>query len=356
MQVLIDQGARLNGETKKKETPLYLASARGRADTITALVAAVQDRPAFIEIAGPDGNRPLHVAAKHGHVDAIAALLKAGADVNAQNATAAGKLSPLMLAAQQGHADAVMELLKAGGNLNAPDKVGRTPLIYAVMNGFASIAKILLNAGANVNAADTSLNTVAHYAAAYGWLSSVKLLHRIGAALWSLNDWGYSPMACAALKGRYDVSRFLINHAPEAGAIDFLDADGATLLFLQCKHAEDVDEIEFLLSKGADPNRATTAEEYPIQRLLSRLQYKYYATALLKALRLLLNYGARVTGPALDKHSTPLVLAIRAQSKEAFDLLLPRSELTPAVWLAAVANGMGFTEALLNHAPEERFS
>ncbi|OQR89167.1 hypothetical protein ACHHYP_06440 [Achlya hypogyna] len=93
MQVLIEQGAKLDGTTKHKETPLYLASARGRADTITALVAAAPNRFAFIEVPGPDGNRPLHVAAMHGHADVVAVLLAAGAKVNVENASAVTETS-----------------------------------------------------------------------------------------------------------------------------------------------------------------------------------------------------------------------------------------------------------------------
>ncbi|KDO24177.1 hypothetical protein SPRG_10605 [Saprolegnia parasitica CBS 223.65] len=351
MRILLDAGANATAKTTAKETPLHWASSFGRAETVKLLLESMpaEMRSGYLEGLSPNGFRALHIAAVRGHAAVVTALLDAGAELNAATASNHGKLSALALAAEAGHADVVDVLLRARAPVDIRDKLRRTPLILAVMNGYSAVATTLLNAGADANAADTSLNTVMHYAASYGWRSCVRLLHSVGAEAWSRNDWGYTPMACAALKGRYDVSRFLIDHATDPGAIDFVDANGASMLFLQCQLAESTDELTFLLEKGADPNRATMDECTPIQQVLQRLATSEEATkpALLAMLTLLLKHGATVDGPALKKHGQPLSLAMRAQSKPAFDLLLPTTTVTAATWFVAVTSGAEFVEALL---------
>ncbi|EQC28945.1 hypothetical protein SDRG_13283 [Saprolegnia diclina VS20] len=351
MRILLDAGADATSKTTAKETPLHWASSSGRTETLKLLLESMpaEMRSGYLEGLSPNGFRALHIAAVRGHAAVVTALLDAGAEINAATASNHGKLSALALAAEAGHADVVGVLLGARAPVDIRDKLRRTPLILAVMNGHSAVATTLLNAGADANAADTSLNTVMHYAASYGWRSCVRLLHSVGAEAWSRNDWGYTPMACAALKGRYDVSRFLIDHATDAGAIDFVDADGASMLFLQCQLAESTDELTFLLEKGADPNRATTEERTPLQQLLQRLANSEEATkpVLLEMVTLLLKHGAIVDGPVFEKHGQPLSLAIRAKSKPAFDLLLSKATVTAGTWTAAVTSGAEFVEALL---------
>ena len=64
-------------------------------------------------------------AAKSGETDRVRELLRAGAPVDARDATDA---TPLHEAAWFGHTDTARVLLRAGAVADASDKIGRTPL------------------------------------------------------------------------------------------------------------------------------------------------------------------------------------------------------------------------------------
>ncbi|OQR90677.1 hypothetical protein THRCLA_09240, partial [Thraustotheca clavata] len=358
MRVLLDAGVNINAKTNQKETPLYLASSFGRLETVKLLLQRISSDELSTIINTPafHGKRPLHAAASHGHTDLVETLIASGATVSL---VTTDKRTAISFAAEQGHLSCVQALIKNGADVNASDKPQRSPLMYAVMNGHAVVAKELLNANANANATDSSLNTVMHYAASYGWLSCVSLLLSIGAEAWSRNAWGYSPMACAALKSRYDVSRYLIERADEQ-VIDFQDASGATMLFRQCELADTIDEIDFLLTKGASPNVATVEHCFPIQQILLRLDKEPdNEVILLDMLKRLLKSHANVSHADMRHIGQPLVLAMKAKSRAAFDLLLPKTDLASIgpsgedVWMAAIEYDASYMEALLKSSSNQ---
>ncbi|RHY27321.1 hypothetical protein DYB32_006862 [Aphanomyces invadans] len=344
---LLQAGVDVSLRTKSKDTPLTVAARLGRLDNVKLLLEhSATDVAVAVESAAWLGFRPLHYAAQNGHDQVVMFLLAKGANANAGTS---GKESPLALAAEAGHLNCVQALLQHKGiAVDVFNKVRRTPLMVAVMNGHVQVAVALLNAGANANAVDTSLNSVMHYAAGYGWLSCVKLLVAVDAAAWFRNAWGYSPMAVAALKGRYDVSRYLVAIAPaHEHAIDFRDANGATMLFLQCKLAETIDEIEFLLANGASPNVPTSAFEFPLQQVLQRLPNDELDSFLVSIANLLIKHKAHITHDDMRHVGQPLALAMAKKHRRFFDQFLPHSDLT-----ALGPNGQNLWMEAVHHDPE----
>ena len=92
--------------------------------------------PDFIDVVltdvnqhGKFGNTPLNIASMRGKLDEVEALLAAGADVNAE-----GEMGdrPLHDAAMKGHVAVVNRLLAAGASPNVEDDHGFTPRSLAV--------------------------------------------------------------------------------------------------------------------------------------------------------------------------------------------------------------------------------
>ena len=86
------------------------------------------------------GSCALFYASRQGHCGLVDALLKARADPNAQS-------QPLVYAAKLGHnteVRSVLSLLRAGADVDAQDAHGKTALMYAALNSHGSIVKALL--------------------------------------------------------------------------------------------------------------------------------------------------------------------------------------------------------------------
>ncbi|KLU86656.1 hypothetical protein MAPG_05668 [Magnaporthiopsis poae ATCC 64411] len=83
---------------KNGQTPLHLAAANGRKDTVRLLL----NRGASMAAKERASRMPLHLAAANGHEDVTRLLLEAGADMAARRKT---KLTPLDLAAENEHDD-----------------------------------------------------------------------------------------------------------------------------------------------------------------------------------------------------------------------------------------------------------
>jgi len=93
----------------------------------------------------------VHLAVANGSYELLEALLKAGADVNAEDAH--GKTS-LHLAVISGNLKVVSLLLQAKADVNAQDQNGYTALQFAIVNGNWEAVIILLENSADIKALD----------------------------------------------------------------------------------------------------------------------------------------------------------------------------------------------------------
>ena len=91
-----------------------------------------------------DGDPALNCAAYNGHTAIIHALLQASADVNVVNVKGQ---SVLHHAACRGHTAITHALLQARADVNGVDKGGKTPLGRAKCNGHTEVARLLEAAG-----------------------------------------------------------------------------------------------------------------------------------------------------------------------------------------------------------------
>ena len=99
----------LNATAENGMTPLMKACAEGRAETVTALIAA----GAALDIRNADGNTALWIACVGDHLDIIDALVDAGIALDSANDNGA---TALMYAASAGKAGVVERLLARGAD------------------------------------------------------------------------------------------------------------------------------------------------------------------------------------------------------------------------------------------------
>ena len=143
MQLLIDNGAKVNTKGMLNATPLHIASLSGYPTNINLLlkhgadIAAVKD----------GGATALHEAARGGtdNASAVEALIAAKADVKAVDGRGQ---TALHLAASEGNQGAVKVLLANGADVNAKDKKDRTPIYYASRRRKQEVVELLKKAGA----------------------------------------------------------------------------------------------------------------------------------------------------------------------------------------------------------------
>lgn len=120
-------------------------------------------------------------AARAGETALVTDLLKAGAAVDAGNASGH---TALILAAYNGHAATVAALLKAGADPNIGDKRGNTALMGAIFkNEPAVIETLLAEPRTQVNARNGAGQTAAMFAALFGKQELLEKLAARGADL-----------------------------------------------------------------------------------------------------------------------------------------------------------------------------
>jgi ankyrin repeat protein len=190
------------------------------------------------------GNNPLHNAAMIGGPEELEiAMRQPGALVNAENRT---HNTPLHEAVLHDNEPAVRWLLAHNANVGARDEDGDTPLHFAADKGFADVAEDLIKAKADVNARNLSRSTPLHKAADRAATDVCKLLVEHGALVNAKDVDGDTPLHQAAASG-------------SSG-----DEDAPTTAL----KAVSVETVEYLLSKGADPNIRNLAGLTPRMKAL----------------------------------------------------------------------------------------
>ena len=247
--------------------PLINAARNADREGVRRLVQEKAD----VNATEPDGTTALHWASYRDDVESAELLIKAGANVNAANDLGA---TPLWTASLNGSAAMVRRLLQAGANPNATLLLGETPLMVAARSGNADVVQQLVTRGANVNARATRGQTALMWAVAQKHPDVVKVLLANRADVHTRSEsWNQmeavSPhgvpeynreipygkntaLMFAARVGDLESARLLV----AAGAnVNDEDAWGISVVTL-ATHSGFVDLAEFLLDKGADPNRS----------------------------------------------------------------------------------------------------
>ena len=217
VELLIAEGADVNGKGEGGGTPLHYAALGGHKEVAELLIAEGAD----VNAKADDEWTPLSYAAGFGHKEVAELLIAEGADVNAKDKN--GGRTPLHNASDSGHKEIAALLITAGANLNAMDDNDRTPLDatnkydglikhtetadllrkhggkHGTIEGAASggdieAVKEFLATGTDVNAKNFAGLTPLHWAASGGHKEIVELLITAGADVNAKNNRGGTPL------------------------------------------------------------------------------------------------------------------------------------------------------------------
>lgn len=253
---LLKAGASAGAAIASGETPLMSAARAGSVEAVTQLLAAGVPVDAREHARGQTA---LMWAAAEKHPAVVRALVDKGAGVNLGSRSG---FTPLMFAAREGDLESARLLMERGANVNAEASDGSTPLLVATVRGHVAIAEVLLDRSANPNAAVAGY-TPLHWAAGT-WETSTSFDYRFTDGEWAAlvgipdRQDRFRLMKALLSKGA-DVNARTTKTPPRYGFTLFGQQQptlvGVTPFFLAAIVA-DVEVMKFLVAAGADPTIA----------------------------------------------------------------------------------------------------
>jgi ankyrin repeat protein/CheY-like chemotaxis protein len=262
-------GAAPDSRGENGETPLMLAAVGGHAFILRLLLTS----GAAPNLTSEKLKTALMFAAENGRERAAAILLEAGADPNAQGRHAP---SALHLAVKSDHAGLVKLLLGHGADPGQRGDSSLTPLESAAALGSVEAVNCLITHGGSASCLAAALRL----AAVAGKTAAVGALLVAAAPLEGRDDDGFTPLMLAALNGRLDTLRLLL----DAGA-DIRAVSGNGMSALDCARVQDHEPMAALLrERGVARGARSDPEARPARKRLLVVDDDREVVTLLQAL------------------------------------------------------------------------
>jgi ankyrin repeat protein len=248
MRLLVNSGADLRHCGPEKRNPMHLASFRGDASMVEALLE-FDSSPELLGQMSCFGQLPLHEAIESGSLEVVKLLLQHKHDINAADHFSG---SPIESALEAGREDIVQELVRAKADLAFRTKDGLSALHLAACQGMYKFIVHLVDHGVDVSVQTNRGWTALHYAtfAPRSGVEIVRLLLRNGARINHIAEDGSTPLHVSAWNGLEDMAVFLLENGADINA---QNARSQTPLFLAAMNRHDI-VVQRLLDYHADPS------------------------------------------------------------------------------------------------------
>jgi len=187
----------------------------------------------------------LTLAAALGYSSEVERLIKAGADVEAENAEGA---TPLYFAILNKKPETVKTLIKYGADVNKQSLLNENPLILSMKIRDQEIAEILIRGGADINYQTRSGVTPLHISAAYGMFNFADMLLYYDADIDKKDDEGTTPLMAAVWAGYPDIADLFIQNGANMEA---RDNEGFTSFLVAAQNGDTI-IMDVLRKKGVD--------------------------------------------------------------------------------------------------------
>ena len=251
-ELLLANGANVNGTATTLRTPLGLAADTGNKAMIELLLAKGAD------VNGSDKNNasgtPLHYAVIKGFKTAAEVLIAHKADVNARRQ---GGVTPLHDACAAGFSALAELLISSGAEVNASAANGDTPLFRAVSADRAEMVQLLLSHKAEVNFTNSAGETPLFMARQNQQADVARLLLEGGAYPNHRSRNGFTPLLNAAENNQTEIVRVLLSDKADVNAAT---PDGITPLLYAIGKRDDIALVKILLDNGANTQAVKTGD------------------------------------------------------------------------------------------------
>ena len=171
-KMLLEQGLDINAKNYQGDTPLMIASARGRAELVKIMLSC---RNLDLNATNHANHSAIYQAVRKDQAVIVEILLKAGAESVAHLRNG---FTPFSVACSNGNMDIATMLIKKvvlSGHINAGADFNSTPIFLAAYGGYTDIVKLLLDHGAEYTCRRVSGFSPLHAACSNGHLNVVEL-------------------------------------------------------------------------------------------------------------------------------------------------------------------------------------
>ncbi|KAH0277552.1 Pfs, NACHT and ankyrin domain protein, partial [Aureobasidium melanogenum] len=315
VRFLVKSGADINIKSGQYSYALHAALANAHTEVALFLI----ESGANIHAKGGFKETSLYAAVHGGDLRMVRLLIKSGVDIHQINLINRLEDNALILACHKGSTQIVELLLDNGADVNIQAGYYLNALQSACSN-FSStpqteVVRLLLENGADVNAKGGEYGTALCAASAYCSLEVVQMLLDKGADVNIRAGTSSSALqlSCAPAYNQPvnpELVRLLLHNGAE---VNVQGGDCGTALYVACKKGFDIEIMQILLDKGADPNAHNQGSD--------TLLFMSSDRGDLAAATLLLSYGAdpNVQGGNIG---TALAVASYRNSMELVQLLL----------------------------------